>query len=488
MAAAVLSAGLFSSSVLAEDSPLFQDSDDMVQGTDGISISGAEDESAAQVLPPIDRANGDSLSQLISDLSQYDSTTGSDDEMSAAAYIEEKMKGFGYTVQEQAFHEGFVDESLKDEPGINIIAERGANSGAPAKPDIFLVVTHYDAKRSPEDGDPFANDKTGAAVLIEAARLLSTAQTDTDICFLFLSGEEDGLYGSRNFIQQLSQSSAANITGVLDVERVGYIPEEAEPSEIESESAAGDGSGQSAVNAAAEGTVSDIGSGADSAAAAVVIAGAGETAQTDTPDESGGGQLQESEGADGQEAVAAMPYILLTADGAGNTAAQLVQSAVEQVRSLAETSQTSAEDDIALFDGQDGDGALLTDGGEESSAGQTSEETAAQETAEDAAGMADGTGSLSTDASALMTPTEWSFLKDDTRSQAAFAEAGYPAVTVTQYVPGEKYEKESEGSTEGEQAQTGEPARLSASPDTDRLSEITDIIARAVYAVMDPET
>ena len=171
---------------------------------------------------PLLAANPERVQEHLDQMMQVDSPTGSDGELTVAAYIETKMGELGYTVQEQAFHEGVLNEEGVDAPGVNILAERGANSQTNRKKDIFLVVTHHDSKRSPAEDDPFANDKSGAAALIETARILAEVVTDTDICFLFLSGEEDGGYGAQNFINSLSEENRSRITGVLSVERVGY--------------------------------------------------------------------------------------------------------------------------------------------------------------------------------------------------------------------------------------------------------------------------
>ncbi len=167
-------------------------------------------------------ASPDRIQEYLDSMSEVDSPTGSDGELTVAAYIESRLGSMGYTVQEQAFHEGVLNEDGVDAPGVNVLAERGANSRNNRKRDIVLIVTHFDSKRSPSEDDPFANDKSGAAALMETARILSEVVTDTDICFLFLSGEEDGGYGAQNFIASLSDENRSRITGVLSVERVGY--------------------------------------------------------------------------------------------------------------------------------------------------------------------------------------------------------------------------------------------------------------------------
>ena len=162
----------------------------------------------------LEPARKDKLQEYLEELMKEESPIGSDGELLCSRYISRVMEEYGYTVSEQSFHEGFLNEDGVDAPGVNIIAERGADSENRTN-GIFIISTHYDSKTKPEPQDPFANDKTGAAVLLEMARILSYVDTDTDICFLFLSGEEDGLYGSVNFIKSLSEENKARITGVL---------------------------------------------------------------------------------------------------------------------------------------------------------------------------------------------------------------------------------------------------------------------------------
>lgn len=166
------------------------------------------------------------LQQHLDKLTEIDSPIGSDGELICAAYIEETMEQYGFTISEQSFHEGFINENGVDAPGLNIIAERGADADPEKRTnDIFIIAAHYDSKTNPVADDPFANDKTGAAVLLEMARILSYVETDSDICFVFFSGEEDGLYGSANFVDFMQEDYAHRVAGVLYVELVGYAPE-----------------------------------------------------------------------------------------------------------------------------------------------------------------------------------------------------------------------------------------------------------------------
>ena len=205
-----------------------EDSGSSAELSDGISMEDLEEdeyEPETEWTPEdldLDKADEQRIREHLEALLAIDDPTGSDEELTVAAYIGEKMKALGYTVQQQPFHEGFLNVNGVDAPGVNIIAERGADSEEMRTRDIFLVVTHYESKTAPEENDPYANDKSGTAVLLEAARILSEEETDTDLCFLFLSGQTDGGYGAQEFLNSLSDELRSRIRGVLSVDRVGY--------------------------------------------------------------------------------------------------------------------------------------------------------------------------------------------------------------------------------------------------------------------------
>ena len=209
-----------------DSSGLFiEDSGSGSQLEDGISMEDVEaEEPITELIPEIDLIDADveRIRAHLEKLTATEDPTGSEGELTIAAYITEQMKALGYTVEGQAFHEGFLNVNGIDAPGVNLIAERGADSQEGRTRDIFLVVTHYDSKTAAEEGDPYANDKSGVVVLLEAARILAQEETDTDLCFLFLSGQEDGGYGAQAFVDTLKDDLRNRITGVLAVDYVGY--------------------------------------------------------------------------------------------------------------------------------------------------------------------------------------------------------------------------------------------------------------------------
>jgi len=251
-----------------DSSGLFiEDSGSSSQPEDGISMEDLEDngmepetEWGPDYLDPADPVR---IRESLDILLKTDSPTGSEGELTVAAYIEQEMRSLGFTTAQQPFHEGFLNVNGIDAPGVNVIAERGANSSENRTRDILLIVTHYDSvtlpeeglsedglpsQESPADSDvealqtegtdtalsgsersydekipvPSGNDKSGTAVLLETARILAEEESDTDLCFLFLSGQEDGGYGAKAFINSLGDESRSRIKGVLAVDHVGY--------------------------------------------------------------------------------------------------------------------------------------------------------------------------------------------------------------------------------------------------------------------------
>ena len=172
----------------------------------------------------VEPASAERIAKRLEELTRIPSVTGTDGELEIGQYIVDEMTELGYKVSSQSFHEGFLNEDMIDVPGINILAEREVNA-ANATDDILLVITHFDSKTYPEEDDPLANDKTGAAVVLEAAYLLANHETVTDVCFVFLSGEEDGYYGSASFLQAI-EAYLGRVVGVICVGPSGYVKKE----------------------------------------------------------------------------------------------------------------------------------------------------------------------------------------------------------------------------------------------------------------------
>jgi hypothetical protein len=90
---------------------------------------------------------------------------------------------------------------------------------------IVVVTGHYDSRNSnPTDGSglaPGANDDaSGTAVSLECARVLSKLKFPGTIIFLAVSGEEQGLYGSKHFAE-VARTAGWQVQAVLNNDIVG---------------------------------------------------------------------------------------------------------------------------------------------------------------------------------------------------------------------------------------------------------------------------
>jgi hypothetical protein len=142
---------------------------------------------------------------------------GSEGERQAAAYISEELTGLGYAVTTQEV------PLPEDKMTRNVIATRvGTGEG------ILVLGAHYDTKPP----SPGANDNaSGVAVLLDLARVLKSQATSRSIVFAFFGAEEiageepdEHHFGSRKYVEFLTESQLADVSGMISVDMVGYGP------------------------------------------------------------------------------------------------------------------------------------------------------------------------------------------------------------------------------------------------------------------------
>jgi len=127
----------------------------------------------------------------------------------AETYIISEFESFNLDVE-------IYNWSYRDYEGANIEAEKkGVNKSSD---EIYIICAHYDSV----EGSPGADDDgSGVAVVLAAAKILSKHNFSHTIRFVLFDGEEQGLYGSRDYSNKCYVKHD-NITGVLNVDMVGY--------------------------------------------------------------------------------------------------------------------------------------------------------------------------------------------------------------------------------------------------------------------------
>lgn len=128
----------------------------------------------------------------------------------ARDYIAGALRNFGYNPALQEF------EALPNVRSSNVIAELTGTED----PDlIYVISSHFDSSlRGPGSDD----NSSGTAALLETARIMSLYPQRATIQFVFLTGEEAGLLGAREYVRQ-AQAAGLQIAGVLNNDMVGWM-------------------------------------------------------------------------------------------------------------------------------------------------------------------------------------------------------------------------------------------------------------------------
>ena len=109
-------------------------------------------------------------------------------------------------------------EGAKTEEAIshNVVATKEATQKSTNQ--LILVGAHHDSV----EGAPGANDDaSGTATVLELARVLANAPTDTDIRFVTFGAEENGLLGSYEFIERMTEEDYYRTVGMFQMDMVG---------------------------------------------------------------------------------------------------------------------------------------------------------------------------------------------------------------------------------------------------------------------------
>jgi Zn-dependent M28 family amino/carboxypeptidase len=104
--------------------------------------------------------------------------------------------------------------------------------------DIYIICGHYDSiSERPSELAPGAEDNaTGAAAVIELARVFSKYPKSATLVFATFSGEEQGLVGSKAFVRNLDPATRSRIKAVLNMDMIGYSKDDSEDVLLESSS------------------------------------------------------------------------------------------------------------------------------------------------------------------------------------------------------------------------------------------------------------
>lgn len=141
-------------------------------------------------------------------------TTGSAKLQEALTWLKNKYSGFGYTssqISEQSFtYQGKTSSNL-------IITKTGT-----LYPNKYVIICgHYDTLNGPGTND----NGSGISVILEVARLLQNIDNQYSIKFINFAGEEQGLIGSQEYVNNIVNGTnpKMDIKLVFNIDEVGGV-------------------------------------------------------------------------------------------------------------------------------------------------------------------------------------------------------------------------------------------------------------------------
>jgi Zn-dependent M28 family amino/carboxypeptidase len=137
---------------------------------------------------------------------------------SAAAWAANQLQSFGYQVKQQPINVGSGSS-------FNVVADRQGSESEARK--LLLITAHLDSINARDGRNapaPGADDNaSGAAGVLEIARVLSEYSAKHDLRFILFGGEEQGLHGSIQYVNELPENERTRIAAVINMDMVGTL-------------------------------------------------------------------------------------------------------------------------------------------------------------------------------------------------------------------------------------------------------------------------
>jgi len=138
-----------------------------------------------------------------------------------AEWLKNQFKIMGY--QDVSFHTFRENVDGNDYDLKNIVCKKdGINNEC-----VIIVCAHYDSRvkslRDSTSRAPGANDNaSGVSAILEIARILHKQKLYCNLQFVFFSGEEQGLLGSKHYAKFLKENNNVSKYRLINLDMVGY--------------------------------------------------------------------------------------------------------------------------------------------------------------------------------------------------------------------------------------------------------------------------
>jgi Peptidase family M28 len=136
----------------------------------------------------------------------------------AADQVKQKLAALGYATKRQSI-------SVNGKKSQNVIASR--KGSGPASRGVVVVSAHLDSVNhegtatSPAPGAD--DDGSGSAGVIAIARALANHTGFHDLVFVLFGGEEQGLFGSREYVRALTAAQRAKVRAVVNMDMIATL-------------------------------------------------------------------------------------------------------------------------------------------------------------------------------------------------------------------------------------------------------------------------
>jgi len=137
---------------------------------------------------------------------------------SAAKWVEDQLQNLGYQVE-------LLPINIEEGGSYNVVADRPGSESGTRK--LVLVTAHLDSiniRGGANAPAPGADDNaSGAAGVLEIARVLAEYSPKQDLRLILFGGEEEGLYGSRQYVSGLPKDERARISAVINMDMIATL-------------------------------------------------------------------------------------------------------------------------------------------------------------------------------------------------------------------------------------------------------------------------
>ncbi len=184
---------------------------------------------ASEIAQIVARVDANRWFQTMSDLSTFNRNSFSAGLFTARDWIRQRFVEQGLTPTDFNFQLANVAGCTPTPAPINLPNIIGQKTGASLPNEWIVIGAHYDS-RNPSRCDGVANPQPGAndnasgcAGVIELANVFASIQTDRSILFMCFSGEEQGLMGSRRYVESLTASGEiSKVKLMLNLDMIGF--------------------------------------------------------------------------------------------------------------------------------------------------------------------------------------------------------------------------------------------------------------------------